>query len=812
MLGSLSVSAAIVLVYGVGSVGLSANHFLVWLSFAFVASLISSKHSLDLKGTYTGASVTDGLVCLAIIVLGPYDGAMLAAVDTVLASKRLRLKPVNYAFNISNTATSAFIAGEAYHRLASYLSGHYLDQGLAPTVIRFAIPLIALAGLQYVLQVGATASMVRFATGTSLLRTVGMKFPWEPASYLAAATVAGIVNYVAVNHSLATVVVVLILALPVPILVYYTFRSYRDKLDQQDKHYQEVTDINDAILEMLAMAIDAKDQTTHDHIQRVKLFARRMGEMVGLSELEIEAVKAGALLHDIGKIGVPSYILNKPGKLTEHEFEQMKLHTIIGADMLSNINFRYPVVPIVRHHHERWDGKGYPDGLAGEQIPITARILTLVDNYDALRSDRPYHKAMSREEALDYIRKNAGVFFDPSLVDIFLGRIDELEAEAASFKSQVKKLTGVDSLALKSATPAAGLDTSDKQNRVTAVLNSIAESNLRVSALYELARNLAGAFSLEDTTAILTNRLSKIIPFTTCAVSLFDPSRSEFEIVHAIGRDAEKFLKRRLPVSAGITGWVIQNQRPMYNTNPVLDLSYLGPDIAAEYKALMVVPLVHNNSPQGAIALYSTDLVTYSSEYIQLMESIAQPVSDSIHNALAFERAQRAAFTDPATGFANMRAFATHFEREQARCRRRRASMSLVMVTADNLTSVVRKGGAGEDEFMSLLGSLIKQRLRESDLIARQSTSSFVLLLSENGPNQALEVLARLHEEIAQHLLLADLSVVVGAASSPDDGDGLDGLIKAAHQRSLPVRDRLADLSPSPSVNDLTPAPTSTLM
>src|SRR5262249_12674194 len=180
--------------------------------------------------------------------------------------------------------------------------------------------------------------------------------------------------------------------------------------------------------------------------------------------------------------------------------------------------------------------------------------------------------------------------------------------------------------------------------------------------------------------------------------------------------------------------------------------------------------------PLGPVALYSTRLASYSREYIQSMESIAQPVSDSIHNALAFERAQHAAFTDPATGFANMRAFAAHFEREQARGRRSRASLSLVVATAENLTSAARKGGAGEDEFMSMLGGLIKQRLRESDLIARLSASSFVLLLSESGPTEALEVLARLHEEIAQHLLLADLAVSVGAASSSDDGEALDDL------------------------------------
>src|SRR5260370_2902047 len=171
---------------------------------------------------------------------------------------------------------------------------------------------------------------------------------------------------------------------------------------------------------MLAMAIDAKDDVTHDHIQRVKLFARRMGEAVGLSELEIEALKAGALLHDIRKIGVPAYILNKPGKLTEHEFEQMKMHTIIGADMLSNVDFRYPVVPIVRHHHERWDGLGYPDGLQEEQIPITARIMSVIDCFDSVREDRPFRPGMSQKDAIELLRGDSGSQFDPTIVDLFI--------------------------------------------------------------------------------------------------------------------------------------------------------------------------------------------------------------------------------------------------------------------------------------------------------------------------------------------------------------------------------------------------------
>src|SRR5215470_838999 len=185
LLTLLVISAVIVLLMSISRIAAGSNHFLLWLTFAFSASYISSKHSLLLKGTYTAASVTDALVCLAIIVLGPFEAAMLAAVDMLVLSRRLRLTPVNYAFNISNNAMAAFLAGGAYHRLDGYLSNHYADTGLAPTIIRFSIPLIMLAAAQYVLQVTPTAAMVQSLTGTSILRSMHKKFPWEPASHLA---------------------------------------------------------------------------------------------------------------------------------------------------------------------------------------------------------------------------------------------------------------------------------------------------------------------------------------------------------------------------------------------------------------------------------------------------------------------------------------------------------------------------------------------------------------------------------------------------------------------------------------------------
>ena len=783
-----SVSLAIsVCEFAKGTVG----SMLIWTMLALVMGLIFSRHAIRFPGTYTSISVSDALIFLCITTLGPYHAVLLSVFDVLMTGRRLKFRTSLHVFNISNMTISFLLAGKVYYALSDYLAKHELTTGLGQTLLAFALPLLALALAYYILNIIVVA-MLLLARGKYKWETVRDTLPWEPVTYFAYATIAGVVSYVFLHRGVITTLVIMVLVMPIPIIIYYTFRTYHDKLGEQESHYKELTNIYDSILEMLAMAIDAKDDVTHDHIQRVKLFARRMGETVGLSALEIEALKAGALLHDIGKIGVPAYILNKPGKLTEHEFEQMKMHTIIGADMLSNVDFRYPVVPIVRHHHERWDGRGYPDGLTGEAIPITARILTLVDNYDALRSDRPYKTGMTREEALAYIKQNAGTFFDPKLVETFLALADELEVEAASFRATPSNKRSKSTAAMANAKPAAGLETAPQLDRATAALNSIAETNQRVTALYEMSRTLSSILSVEDTVAILANRLSKLIPFTTCAISLFDATRSEFEIVHAVGLNADRFLKRRMPAEAGITGWVMTNQRPMFNTNPVLDLAFLGSETAGEYKGVIVYPLIKNGEALGAIALYSTELAAYGSEHIQLMESASQPASDAVHNALAFEQAQQAAFADPVTGLSNVRALSAQFERERSRSQRLGLPLSLVTITVTKLD-----GAAPISENALIhLGKLIAQQVRETDLVARQSDNTFVVLLPESGQDDVSDVRRRIREGVEELAFAGGVSVSLGSATSPGDGSSFLELFRAASLDCVAGRDSL-DLVPA---------------
>ena len=173
----------------------------------------------------------------------------------------------------------------------------------------------------------------------------------------------------------------------------------------------------------LANAVEAKDSYTGDHVQNVAHMALEVGRELGLKGAELEALRFGAILHDIGKIGIPDAILKKPAKLTAEEWSIMRQHPVIGERILAPIQHLQDAAKLVRHHHERYDGKGYPDGLCGEEVPLAARILTVVDSYSAIIDRRIYKPARSHEEAVAELRRNASTQFDPHIVEIFLARM-----------------------------------------------------------------------------------------------------------------------------------------------------------------------------------------------------------------------------------------------------------------------------------------------------------------------------------------------------------------------------------------------------
>src|SRR5262249_29125977 len=256
-------------------------------------------------------------------------------------------------------------------------------------------------------------------------------------------------------------------------------------------------------------------------VYRVQVYACGLARDFGLGKSEIEALKAGALLHDVGKIAVPDYILNKPGKLTAAEFDKMKIHTVVGAQIMERVNFPYPVVPIVRHHHERWDGRGYPDALRGEQIPLTARILTVADCFDAVREDRQYRKGMTRDEACEFLCAEAGKQFDPTIVAEFLANLPAFEREIEAHKSNAQPLltpttqAGLSERAM-SALPAAGLarPEPDPPDYVRHINSSRSEAAL----LYEMTQIFSASLDVDGVVNETVRQIRRAIPFTTCVV------------------------------------------------------------------------------------------------------------------------------------------------------------------------------------------------------------------------------------------------------------------------------------------------------
>ena len=279
------------------------------------------------------------------------------------------------------------------------------------------------------------------------------------------------------------------------------YKIHLRSLSAKTRQIMEASRLHLATVEALATAIDARDQVGTGHVRRTQIYAVGLGRLLGLSEDEISALRAGALLHDIGKLAVPDHILNKPGRLTPAEMEKMKIHSSVGASILEKVGFTYPVVPTVKYHHECWDGSGYPEGLKGKQIPITARILTIADAFDTLRGDRPYRSAISREEACDFLRSRAGSQYDPALVQVFIKNLKALDDEIAEA-----------GLSYESALAAGG-----EAEELPSYVEQIQRANHEVFTLFSLAREFSSSLNLGQTLSLFTQRW--LLSFPTTPVS-----------------------------------------------------------------------------------------------------------------------------------------------------------------------------------------------------------------------------------------------------------------------------------------------------
>jgi diguanylate cyclase (GGDEF)-like protein/putative nucleotidyltransferase with HDIG domain len=565
---------------------------------------------------------------------------------------------------------------------------------------------------------------------------------------------------------------------------YLIYRSARSRLQSQTSEIAALSELHLATAEALATAIDAKDQTTHCHVRRVQIYAAGMGEVFGLSCDEIAALKAGALLHDIGKLAVPPHILNKPGPLTHAEFEKMKIHTVVGAQILGRVDFPYPVIPIVRHHHEQWDGRGYPDRLRGEQIPITARIISVVDCFDSIREDRPFRRGMTLDEATALLLRGSGIHFDPVVVEQFIKHLPRFDAE-------IERLGLQHQAANYSTEPPIQLsevDMSQTRERGSYIAyDQIKKAHREVYALYEIARTFGTSLNVGHTLEILVDKVGHVVPFDTCIVYFYDDQKGYATARHVAGKHVQKLSGRCIALGEGVTGFALANRSPVNQLHPSLDFTDIHPDAAIKFRSMASLPLFKDDVLLGALSVYSTELEQYTDDHMRLLETVTRLASDALGNAMQHAEAESNALTDPLTGLPNGRYLSLRFEEEAARARRTDRTFQVVMLDLDEFKNVNDSyGHKAGDKMLREVAHLIAGQLREYDFLARSGGDEFVALVQEVVGSQVEDLCMRIESAVSKFSLplgrnrFARVGISIGTATFGVNGETLDQLVVAA--------------------------------
>ena len=471
----------------------------------------------------------------------------------------------------------------------------YFTSGAQPLVLEpnqiseFIHSLLLATTVYFLINSWLTAFAISFEKSLNPFPVWRENFLWLSLNYFGGASLAALL--VAYTRDISFVYLVVII--PLLLVIYLTFKTSMARVEDAKQHLDQMNDLYLSTIETLAMAIDAKDQVTHGHIRRVQIYACGLAKVMGMnSESETGAVKAAALLHDMGKLAIPEHILNKPGKLTPAEFEKMKRHASIGAEILSTIDFPYPVVPIVRHHHENWDGNGYPDGLAGTQIPLGARILSVVDCFDALTSDRPYRPELPVSEAIEILRERSGTMYDPDVVETFVRvhkSIAPTERDLAS-----RKAIG--------AIIAAELEEPTQEKASTTQKPGLDDLPL----VADLGADLRATSTLEQAGNCVAEHLRARIGFSLCVHYIYEQEQDELVARQASGLDSDKVIGLRIQIGNRLTGWVASNRKTIHNSDPVLDFADEIDRFRPILRSCLSTPLILDGDLIGVITLYAT--------------------------------------------------------------------------------------------------------------------------------------------------------------------------------------------------------------
>ncbi len=574
----------------------------------FVIALLASGLKLRLPGVTGTISVCFFFVLIGIVSLNLPQVLLTGCASVAVqyfwhSAKKLRL--VQFLFN---TGSAAFAISTSYHAFHS--------TWLRSLPLELAVMLAILACTYFATTTILVAAVIALTEGKSIGSVWRASYLWALPYYLLGAATAGLFEIAQRRLGWQTSMLVI----PATYLIYRSYRMYLGRLEDERKHAEETAALHLRTIESLALAIEAKDHTTHDHLQRVQVYAVEIGKDLRLSENELQAIRAASVLHDIGKIAVPEHIICKPGKLTPEEFGKMKIHPVVGAEILSRAQFPYPVVPIVRSHHEKWDGTGYPDGLKGDEIPIGARILSAVDCLDALASDRQYRRALPLGKAMEMVAEQTGKAFDPTVVAVLQKRYVELEQLARSSHAETFSLS-TDVKVERGAAPDAGFEEAAETRPVAAGTPAASSGHTGWATLVGLTHGLTGVLSRREVLSILAGRLQELIPCDSMA--FYGRRDSTLVPEFAAGTHVETLTSLKVPIGHGLSGWVAANGRAILNGNPSVD----SPSLMGLRSAL-AIPLEGEQDIAGVLTLFRVKADAFSAMDLLDLSALGDALGD----------------------------------------------------------------------------------------------------------------------------------------------------------------------------------------
>jgi diguanylate cyclase (GGDEF)-like protein/putative nucleotidyltransferase with HDIG domain len=718
-----------------------AGLFVMLLALAIATS--TAKIELPLGRSQSNLSLSHAVNFWALFALGPAPTACIASVAawaqcTLRGGERNPLHRI--VFSIASLTLTVSVAGLPL--------GVIMGTDVS-SVAALARAAAIVAPLYFFVNTALVAAAIALSTRQPVARVWHHNFLWSAPSYLAGAALAAVAAAASARGWFGWLA---LLAVP----LYLVFRSYHTvvaRLREEQDDTRRAMEVQLATIEALALAIEAKAGCTPEHIQSIQQYAAMMAEAAGLSDREVQAVRTAALLHDIGNMAVPEHILAKPEALTPEEFERVKIHPRVGADILRNVPFGAPVSELVLCHHERWDGMGYPAGLRGTDIPVGARILAIADCYSTLQTDRPYRPARTEGAALALLREYAGTAFDPSLVELLIARLRM-------------------SAPLPEDVPGEGATTDTGH----LALQDIAGAHREEQTLYEIAQALGSSLGVEDAMTLIHGKVSRLVPFVTCALFLGDDDEG-YACRYAHGPGTEALFK-----------WTPKSWSELSVRLPACadGRAAHGDDLTA----LLPCPLTFEGRLIGGLVIYHTIAGCFTDEHRRVLGRVSEQAAAVIRNSTRFERTQHESHTDSLTALPNRRSLDRQFETGLARAAGTQTSASVIVLDLDRLKEINDTyGHEAGDRALRVVGAVLRSTVRESDLCARFAGDEFIVVLWDCSPEHEARRVAEVQDAVSAYLfeprpgVRVALSISAGAARFPQDGGTFEELLAAGDER-----------------------------